>query len=356
IPLVQSLGHMETPLRLDDYSPLRELPERCDGLNPLAPGARELVQRMVDDVAHRSGALKHFHLGGDEAFTFGRSPQTRAYIERHGKPSLYLHPIRPILESLNARGVRPILWHDMMVEWDDFSIAEIAALADVMVWAYRGSPDAKVIERFRRAGVNVWGACAFKGADSRGDGELPDVAQRVANATAWAAIASRVPLKGIIATGWSRYQTTRVQCEPLDGALDSLVRCAAALNDNEPLDASAAEAMLASLGELERFRICAGALRRMSDARRDAWEFIRLRHEQTSLERRDPSRRESGVPAELLRLAREQIAATATAAEAVKHAFAGLVPDVWVKAFVAERLIPLIETAKTADLDESHYG
>lgn len=244
----------------------------------------------------------------------------------------------------------------MMVEWDDFSIAEIAALADVMVWAYRGSPDAKVIERFRRAGVNVWGACAFKGADSRGDGELPDVAQRVANATAWAAIASRVPLKGIIATGWSRYQTTRVQCEPLDGALDSLVRCAAALNDNEPLDASAAEAMLASLGELERFRICAGALRRMSDARRDAWEFIRLRHEQTSLERRDPSRRESGVPAELLRLAREQIAATATAAEAVKHAFAGLVPDVWVKAFVAERLIPLIETAKTADLDESHYG
>jgi hypothetical protein len=36
IPLVQSLGHMETPLRIEDYRALRELPHRCDGLNPLA--------------------------------------------------------------------------------------------------------------------------------------------------------------------------------------------------------------------------------------------------------------------------------------------------------------------------------
>src|SRR5688500_16926012 len=70
IPLVQSLGHMETPLRIADYAPLRELPDRIDGLNPLAPGARELVARMVDDVlaaavegAAQSGgpAVTHVH-------------------------------------------------------------------------------------------------------------------------------------------------------------------------------------------------------------------------------------------------------------------------------------------------------
>src|SRR5438270_5357355 len=48
IPLVQSLGHMEMPLRLPEYAPLRELPDRCDGLNPLVPGARDLVRRMID--------------------------------------------------------------------------------------------------------------------------------------------------------------------------------------------------------------------------------------------------------------------------------------------------------------------
>src|ERR1700744_4430500 len=36
IPLVQSLGHMETPLQNEDYKHLRELPDRCDVLNPLA--------------------------------------------------------------------------------------------------------------------------------------------------------------------------------------------------------------------------------------------------------------------------------------------------------------------------------
>ena len=192
IPLVQSLGHMETSLRLDDYAPLRELPDRIDGLNPLAPGTRELVQRMVDDVVAHSGPITHFHLGGDEAFTFGQHPHTRGYIAERGRASLYLHHVRPILESLNARRIRPILWHDMMREWDERSLAELAGLADVMVWAYQGGPDEAMIERFQRAGVTLWGASAYKGADSRGDAELPDVARRAANALAWAGVAAAV--------------------------------------------------------------------------------------------------------------------------------------------------------------------
>src|SRR5690606_39634017 len=54
IPLVQCLGHMETPLSLPDYKHLRELPHDSYVLNPLAAGARELVQKMVDDVVTRS--------------------------------------------------------------------------------------------------------------------------------------------------------------------------------------------------------------------------------------------------------------------------------------------------------------
>jgi hexosaminidase len=340
IPLVQSLGHMETPLRIDDYAPLRELPDRIDGLNPLAPRARELVQRMVDDVIERSGPITHFHLGGDEAFTFGQHPDTRQYIAEHGRASLYLHHVRPILESLNARGIRPILWHDMMREWDERSLARLAELADVMVWAYQDGPDEAMMERFQRAGVVVWGASAYKGADSRGDAELPNVARRTANALAWAGVATRQRLAGVIATGWSRYQTTRVQCEPIDGALDSLIRTAGAFHDGHDIGALAAERSLASIGELESFRACHGALARLSEARRSAWEFVRLYGEQVSLER-DPKRRGSGVTEELVRLAREQVSAADIAAVAVRAAMSERVPRVWIESFLAERLDPL---------------
>ena len=352
IPLVQCLGHMETPLRIDDYAPLRELPERIDGLNPLAPGARELVERMVDDVVARTGPITHLHLGGDEAFTFGQHPDTRDYIAQHGRASLYLHHVRPILQSLKARRIRPILWHDMMREWDERSLAELAGLADVMVWAYQGGPDEATIARFQSAGVTVWGASAYKGADSRGDAELPDVARRAANALAWIDIAARRPLAGVIATGWSRYQTTRVQCEPIDAALDSLLRTAGVFHDGHDIGAAGAEALLASTGELDTFRACHSALARLSDARRSAWEFIRLYHEQVSLERRDAKRQGSGVTQELLRLAREPIRAAETAADAVRAAMFDRVPQVWVESFLSERIEPLRDQLRRTNAGE----
>jgi len=341
IPLVQSLGHMETPLRIDDYAPLRELPNRIDGLNPLAAGARDLVERMVDDVLERSGSITHFHLGGDEAFTFGRHPETRAFIARHGKASLYLHHVRPILQSLSARGIRPILWHDMMREWDDAALAELAALADLMVWVYQGMPDEALIERFQRAGVTVWGASAYKGADSRGDAELPDIFRRTANALAWADVAARRQLAGIVATGWSRYQTTRVQCEPIDGALDSLVRTASIFHDGEDIGRAMADVFLASVGEFETFRACHAALAQLSESRRATWELIRLHHEQATLERRDPKRRGSGVTDELARLAREQFITTQSAADSVREALTDLVSPTSIESFLGERLDPL---------------
>src|SRR3954464_3655187 len=61
IPLVQCLGHMETPLSVPDYAKLREVPDRPDVLNPLAPGARELVEKMHEDVLALMPDVKHFH-------------------------------------------------------------------------------------------------------------------------------------------------------------------------------------------------------------------------------------------------------------------------------------------------------
>jgi hypothetical protein len=305
---------------------------------------------MVEDVVSRSGQVTHVHLGGDEAFGLGTDPATKAYIAEHGKAALYLRHVEPLLDALLTRGIRPILWHDMMHDWDSQSLTRLKDKADVVVWSYSGHPDhappkynSHVIKRFQSAGVTVWGASAYKGADSRGDAELPDADARAANGSAWAEVAARYGLIGVIATGWSRYQSSRVQCEPIDGALDALVRTATALHDGSACDDSTAQAFLSSLDELATFRACVTALRELRDARRQTWEYVQLYHEQMTLERHDPSRRGSGVLEELSRLAREQLATTESAAAKVRHALAHLVARGSIEQFTAERVQPLRE-------------
>ena len=186
IPLVQCLGHMETPLSVEGYEHLREIPDFEAGLNPLAPGARELIQGMADDVLRLMPGVRHFHLGGDEARTFGQNPETKAYIEEHGKGALYLHHVGPILDHLNTLGVRPILWHDMMIDWDSAALKELAEKCDLMPWGYRGHPDttqghfkSEYIRRFSEHGFALWGGTAYKGAegfDVQRDRKMADTA------------------------------------------------------------------------------------------------------------------------------------------------------------------------------------
>jgi Glycosyl hydrolase family 20, catalytic domain len=162
IPLVQCIGHMETFLSVPGYEPLREVPESPGVLNVLADGAGALVQSLVDDVLALLPDVKRFHLGGDEAWTFGSHPDTKAYIDAQGKGALYMQHVGPILDRLAERGIRPILWHDMMIEWDSAALKDLAARADLCVWGYRGHPDqtthhfaTRHIQRFAENGVTM---------------------------------------------------------------------------------------------------------------------------------------------------------------------------------------------------------
>jgi len=347
IPLVQCLGHMETPLSTPGYETLREVAHDPGVLNPLAEGARELVAAMVREVLDASPGLRYFHLGGDEAWSFGTHPETKAYIEAHGKGALYLHHVEPICDELNARGVRPILWHDMMCNWDSAALRHLAEKADLCVWGYRGHPDTtdhhhrtEVIQRFADHGVPMWGGTAYKGA-SGANIDLPDLGIHQANATAWAEVASRFGMRGVFATAWSRYNTHNVQCETIDASLDSLANVGVILHDGSAPAGGidACRAALAEEGEAERFDACRGAMASLAKARRDGWQCIRQLREVLTMQTLDPRRR-SGGTGRLLRLKRALEGADRAAAD-VREAYAGLIDPIWIERYLAERIEPL---------------
>lgn len=357
IPLVQCLGHMETPLSVLGYEGLREVPHRSDVLNPLAPGARELVERMVDDVLRLCPGVRYFHLGGDEAWSFGTHPDTKAYIEKHGKGALYLQHVEPILDKLNAAGVRPILWHDMMREWDGAALERLSAKADLCAWGYQGHPDttkhhfsSQNIERFKRHGITLWGGTAYKGGDGS-NADLPVLEKRQENALAWAEVAQRYGFVGVFATAWSRYSTHDVQNEPIEAALDSLVNVGVILHDGQP-PAGGIEACVAALGEIgarARFDACHQAMVDLKSARQQAWNLVAILRERVITSTQDGRRRDNGGLIARLNALRAAVNRADAAADATRAAFAGLIEPLWIERYLGERVEPLREELSLLD-------
>jgi hexosaminidase len=357
IPQVQCLGHMETALGVPGYEHLREVSNTSSGLNPLDPKARELVQAMVDDVLKLMPGVKHFHLGGDEARTLGQNPDTKAYVNEHGKGALYLQHVEPILDRLNARHIRPILWHDMMIDWDSKQLQALAAKCDLMVWGYMGNPNTttgnfstKVIQRFRDHGIVQWGATAYKGCEGdtreRHTSDRPVLAERIENAMAWAEVAQRQELAGVVATGWSRWSVDTLQCVPIDAALDALVAVGVILHDGE-LPVGGVQACvdaLDELGEKQRFEACRKAMERLTEVRREGWLKVQQVREQLALCKLDPRRTSARNPAQGLKGLQHLtgiVRKSQRVADEVRRSLDGRVPPVWIEEYVSTRLTPL---------------
>ncbi|MBE2205008.1 MAG: family 20 glycosylhydrolase [Chthoniobacterales bacterium] len=385
IPLVQCLGHMETWLRLPEHERLREVPRFVDVLHPLARGAGELVAGLVKEVLALTPGPGYFHLGGDEAWTFGQHPDAKAYLQKHSKGELYLKHVEPILDLLIARGIRPILWHDMMVEWDDKALRAIAEKADLCIWGYSrycrveepwlgplgkedaasklpvlsggGKPISEALcARFQRAGVRMWGAGAYKcGSLSLFFNDLPDPARRLTNALDWGAYAGRFPFVGLVATAWSRNTTDAPQYMPIDAALDVFVATGiiwkkglgtpgrtAPADSMLRLARHRALALLKKLGQEEVFSTGRELMAQLTKARHAAWvEAVRLR-ETLACMTGDPRRKSLVIPEKQLGYVLEHVerAEKEMGPRIVAH-FQDLVPRIWIKRYLAERIEPL---------------
>ncbi len=354
IPLVQCLGHMETPLNLPEYAHLREVPDSCSDLNPLANGARQLIQAMVDDVLTLMPGVKHFHLGGDESWAFATHPDTRAYAEQHGKDRLYLQHVEPLLDNLNAQDIRPLLWHDMMIQWDDAALKAMGAKADIVVWGYEGHPDeadhhfnTRYIHHFHRLGVPLWAAGAFKGADTdRGmSSDFPNPKERLRNARAWMELDQRFNFSGLISTGWSRWATHSVQTEPIDGALDTLIQVGQTFQGGGSNDTP--DKLLIKMGEHERWKRCSEALRLLASARQKAWSNLQILRENDAIDNLRPKRCGSRIRTITLDWIDNSFSQLQAASNDVRASLQGLVADCWIDEYLHTRVQPLRDELDT---------
>lgn len=221
VPLVQTFGHLEFVLKCPRYRHLAQTAGSFGSLDPTLPESRALVLHMVDELLAAHPDSQWLHLGGDEVWDLGEGERSKARAAEIGKDGLYLEHMMPIIEHVAGRGVRPILWDDMMRKWSAESLVKLVAKVDLMVWSYGANPFAwisqDVLDKFQGAGLHLWAGAAFKGADGI-SADLPHDPVRMSNMEAWAGYAVQNRWEGMVATGWSRYSGTTTYCELWQGA------------------------------------------------------------------------------------------------------------------------------------------
>lgn len=134
IPLQQTLGHLEYVFRWKRYRRYAEDRKYPSTLALSSKAGRRLVVNMLEQVLDAHPNSRYVHIGMDEAHAL------TAAAERDGRDVLDIHLayLDELCRVVEARGVVPIMWSDMLE--DHFNGKKIAAFADRVVlapWDYR---------------------------------------------------------------------------------------------------------------------------------------------------------------------------------------------------------------------------
>ena len=115
IPLLQTVGHAEYVLQHPSYHAFRELAHRSDCYCTSNAKVTKFLQSWVAEYLDLFGDLRYFHLGGDEAYVFGKCPQCSTDPTLRGRNQLFGKHIRAVAEPLLKKQVRPGIWNDMIM-------------------------------------------------------------------------------------------------------------------------------------------------------------------------------------------------------------------------------------------------
>jgi hypothetical protein len=141
IPLFQTLGHCEYVLKHKPYQHLAELPGTITQYCPLHPELPEFLCRWIDEYIDLFGKTDYFHIGADEAWNLGQCPTCAQFVKDHSLAELYAQHVNKILDHVRQKGVRPIIWADMLLSHPQTLdlVDRDVVMADWMYDIYRGN-------------------------------------------------------------------------------------------------------------------------------------------------------------------------------------------------------------------------
>ncbi len=138
IPLQQCLGHLDYLLYQEPYARLGK-DHGAYMVCPLEEASLKLVFELIDNIADQHPALRYLHLGGDEVGPQG-CPKCEAYAEKHSFSSLYVNHYRRVAEHCHQRGIRPLMWSDVILHNPE-ALKELPSDIVWVEWDYRCTTD-----------------------------------------------------------------------------------------------------------------------------------------------------------------------------------------------------------------------
>ena len=230
IPLVQTFGHLEYVLKHKEFSYLRDVAEMPESICPCHQDTMGLIREIIDQVMAVHTKASYLHIGCDEVYHLGECQQCQ--VNMTGRNEIFTNHVTNVAKyAKDTYSVTPIIWDDMLRNLIVEEMMVLADLVEPMVWVY--APDVERFapsytwDRFNQVFPNIWTASAFKGAH----GETlvtPDIKKHLENNLNWLTLMREEEprlqgkFRGIVLTGWQRYDHFSVLCELLPAALPSL--------------------------------------------------------------------------------------------------------------------------------------
>ncbi|KPJ19177.1 Hexosaminidase D [Papilio machaon] len=238
MPLVQTFGHMEHALKLQEFKHLREIPMYPDSICPSKMESMALIKNMLQQVIqfHTSVVpLRHIHVGCDEVYHMNKCAQCRS--RRQKEIDIYMSHLQSVTDivKLYSPNVTVLFWDDMLRGVDSNYWSTMKSMNDVepVCWDYATMLHVshRNLYNYHKKFNNIWIASAYKGAEGV-TATLPDLYSRFMNHLEWLRFIfdykfggerKSYNFKGIILTGWSRYSHMEPLCELLPASIPSLV-------------------------------------------------------------------------------------------------------------------------------------
>lgn len=230
IPLVQTFGHLEFALKHERFAHLREVPELPQALCPSLNESLWLVRALVDQTMALHPGARFLHIGCDEVFQLGECERCRQVV----RETLFLQHVKAVARYVRQKyAAVPLVWDDMLRHISESTIqeAQLGQLVEPMVWVYAEDVyrfvQPSVWSKFAQVFPRIWAASAFKGAFGE-QLTVPNVRRHLDNNLNWLDVmAAESPkftggFRGLVLTGWQRYDHFSVLCELLPASLPSL--------------------------------------------------------------------------------------------------------------------------------------